>query len=252
MISTYSQPIFPTLLLLLFIGLVRVWRRSQKQKPILLAIAFVTLFLVSWFPFEWLAEQPFERPFPRSIDPSNDAQAIVVLAGGIRYSTVPGLPVASLDKATSEACQYAAYLHNHWRPLPVLVSGGTSNPPRPNEPSLTILMKDALVMDGVPQATIWSETSSLTTHENAVFSAQLLRQNGIKSIVLITDARHMWRSALSFRKQGLKVVPAACDYRTGGGLLPTDFLPDTDQIGYFEEMLHETLGLIWYKVHGWI
>jgi uncharacterized SAM-binding protein YcdF (DUF218 family) len=62
----------------------------------------------------------------------------------------------------------------------------------------------------------------------------------------------MWRAELAFRKQGLKVVPAACDYRSGGRLHPTDLLPDTDQIRYIEEMLHETLGLIWYKVHGWI
>jgi uncharacterized SAM-binding protein YcdF (DUF218 family) len=252
MISTYSQPIFPTLLLLLFIGLFRVWRRSQKQKPILLAVALVTLFLVSWFPFEWLAEQPFERPFPRSIDPSNDAQAIVVLGGSIQYSTMPDLPVAWLDRATYEACQYAAYLHNHWRPLPVLVSGGRSNPPRTNEPPRAILMKDALVMYGVPQTMIWPEIGSLTTHENAVFSAEILRQKGKESIVLVTDARHMWRAELAFRKQGLKVVPAACDYRSGGRLHPTDLLPDTDQIRYIEEMLHETLGLIWYKVHGWI
>ena len=242
MISTYSQPIFPTLLLLLFIGLFRVWRRSQKQKPILLAIALVTLFLVSWYPFEWLVEQPFERPFPRSIDPSNDAQAFVVLAGDLQYSTVPDLSVARLDRATYEACQYAAYLHSHWRALPVLVSGGRTN---------AILMKDALVMDSVSQTMIWSETESRTTHENAVFSAEVLRQKGIESIVLITDSRHMWRSELSFRKQGLKVVPAACNYRTGGRLHPTDFLPDTDQIGYIEEMLHETLGFIWYKVRGW-
>lgn len=252
MISAYSQPIFPALLLLLFIGLFRVWRRSQKQKPILLAIALVTLFLVSWYPFEWLVEQPFERPWPSSIDPSNDAQAFVVLGGGLRGSTVPDLPLAGLDGTTYEACQYAAYLYNHWRALPVLVSGGGTNPQRPNEPAPAILMKDALVKDSVPQTMIWLETESRTTRENAMFSAEMLRQKGIESIVLIADARHMWRSELSFRKQGLKVVPAACNYRTGGRLHPTDFLPDTDQIGYIEEIVHEILGLIWYKVRGWI
>ncbi|MGB7846867.1 MAG: YdcF family protein, partial [Candidatus Acidiferrum sp.] len=139
-----------------------------------------------------------------------------------------------------EACQYAAYLHNHWRPLPILVSGDA------------ILMKGALVMFGVPETMISLENESHTTHENAVFSAKILRQKGIENIVLVTDARHMWRAQLAFRKQGLKVVPAACDYRSGGRWHLTDLLPDWEPIGHIEELLHETLGLIWYKVHGWI
>jgi uncharacterized SAM-binding protein YcdF (DUF218 family) len=251
MFSMYSQPLFPTLFLLVFIGLFRYWRRSQQQRPILLVTALIALFLISWPPFAWVALQPFERPFPSSIDPSNDAQAIVVLASGIQYPTVPGLPVARLGSDTHERCQYGAYLHKHWRPLPVLVSG-RGNQPGPNAPPYAILMKDALVMEGVPQALIWSETGSHTTHEDAVYSAEILRQKGIKKIVLVTDAYHMWRAELSFRKQGLKVVPAACGYRSVGILHLANLAPGWEPIGFNEDLLHETLGLMWYKIHGWI
>src|SRR5260370_16542836 len=96
MFSMYSQPLFPTLLLLAFIGLLRYWRRSPKQKPILLATCLVALFLISWPPFAWLALQPFERPFPHSIKPSNAAQAIVVLPSGIYFPPVPRLPLPPL------------------------------------------------------------------------------------------------------------------------------------------------------------
>jgi uncharacterized SAM-binding protein YcdF (DUF218 family) len=108
----YSQPLYPFALLLVFLGLIRFWRKSQGRKPVLLASALFGLFLISWPPFAWLALQPFERPFPHAINPSNDAQAIVVLASGIQYPTVPGLPVARLGSDTFERCQYAAYLHN--------------------------------------------------------------------------------------------------------------------------------------------
>jgi uncharacterized SAM-binding protein YcdF (DUF218 family) len=251
MFSMYSQPLFPTLLLLAFIGLLRYWRRSQKQKPILLATALVALFLISWPPFAWLALQPFERPFPHSIEPSNDAQAIVVLASGIQYPTVPGLPVARLGTDTYERCQYAAYLHNHWRPLPVLVSG-KGNQPDPNTPPYAILMREALEKEGVPHAMIWSEIGSHTTQENAEYSAEILRQKGINSVVLVTDAYHMLRAELSFRKQGLKVIPAACGYRSVGILHLANLMPGWEPVGFNEDLLHETLGLIWYKIHGWI
>jgi len=251
MFSMYSQPLFPTLLLLVFIGLFRCLRRSQKHKPILLVSSLVALFLVSWPPFAWLALQPFERPFPHSIDPSNDAQAIVVLASGIQYPTVPGLPAARLGSDTYERCQYAAYLHNHWRPLPVLVSG-KGNQADPRTPPYAILMNDALVMEGLPQGMIWSEAGSHNTHENAAYSAEILRQKGINKIVLVTDAYHMWRAELSFRKQGINVVPAACGYRSVGILHLDNLMPGWEPIGFNEDLLHEVLGLMWYKIHGWI
>jgi uncharacterized SAM-binding protein YcdF (DUF218 family) len=247
----YAQPLYLLFLLLAFVGLFRCWRQSQGRKPITLTIALFGLFLISWPPFAWLALQSFERPFPHSIDPSNDAQAIVVLASGIQYPTVPGLPVARLGSDTYERCQYAAYLHKHWRPLPVLVSG-KGNQPDPHTPPYAILMKDALVMEGLPQAMIWSETGSHTTHENAVNSAEILRQKGINKIVLVTDAYHMWRAELSFRKQGLKVVPAACGYRSVGMLHLANLMPGWEPIGFNEDLLHEALGLLWYKIHGWI
>lgn len=251
MFSTYSQPLFAAVLLLAFVGLIRYWRRSQGKKPFLLSIALFGLLLISWPPFAWLALQPFERPFPRTIDPSNDAQAIVVLASGIQYPTVPRLPVARLGSDTYERCQYAAYLHNHGQRLPILVSGRGS-PSGPGTPPYAILMQDALAREGVALDAIWTEAKSRTTHEGAVFSAELLRQKGITRIVLVTDAYHMWRAELSFRKQGLKVIPAACGYRSVFGLHFADLLPGWEPIGFNEDLLHETLGLIWYKIHGWV
>lgn len=250
MFSTYSQPLFPTLLLLAFVGLIRNWRRSQGQKPILLSIGLFGVLFISWPPFAWLALQPFERPFPRTIDLSNDAQAIVVLASGIQYPTVPRVPVARLGSDTYERCQYAAYLHNHWRPLPILVSGRGNQ--SDHTPPYAILMQDALARQGVPLDAIWAEVKSRTTHEDAAFSAELLRQKGITRIVLVTDAYHMWRAELSFRKQGLKVIPAACGYRSVFGVHLADLLPAWEPIGFNEDLLHETLGLIWYKMHGWV
>jgi uncharacterized SAM-binding protein YcdF (DUF218 family) len=247
----YFQPLYPLVLLLVFLGLVRFWRKSQGQKPVFLALAFLGLFLVSWPPFAWLALQPFERPFPHAINLSNDAQAIVVLASGIQYPTVPELPVARLGSDTFERCQYAAYLHNHWRPLPVLVSGKGSQPDA-RTPPYAILMKEALEKEGVPQAMIWSEVQSHSTHENAQYSAEMLRKKGITRIVLVTDAYHMLRAEKCFRKQGLEVIPAACAYRSVGMLHLSNLIPSWEPVGFNEDLLHEVLGLMWYKIHGWI
>ncbi len=69
-------------------------------------------------------------------------------------------------------------------------------------------MRELLRQEGVPDSQIWTEDHSHTTHENAVYSAELLRRNGITQIVLITDAQSMLRAELCFRKEHLTVIPA--------------------------------------------
>ena len=92
----YNQPLYPLTILLVMLGLVRAWWRPGAKKPLLATGSFAVLFLLSWPPFTWLLLQPFERPFPHTVDASTNPQAIVVLASGIQYPTVPGLPGARL------------------------------------------------------------------------------------------------------------------------------------------------------------
>jgi uncharacterized SAM-binding protein YcdF (DUF218 family) len=249
--SDYMQPLYPFFLLLTIVALIRYWRQAKARKPLFLTMTLFGIFLISWPPFVWLLLQPFERPFPPGFDHSNDAQAIVVLSGNIQFSPLPGLPAAGVAGDTFERCQYAAYLHNHWHPLPVLASGG-GNQPGSLTPPYASIMKEAIVIQGVPDSLVWMEGKSHNTHENAEYSAQLLRQKGIKKIILVTDAYHMLRAEKSFRKTGLIVVPAASGYRTFDRPIFRDITPGWESIRFSEDLLHETLGLIWYKLHGWI
>jgi uncharacterized SAM-binding protein YcdF (DUF218 family) len=247
----YSQPLYPFALLLALAGLVQVWRKCKGEKPVLATVAFGFLFLLSWPPFTWLALQAFERPFPHTVDAASNPQAIVVLASGIQYPTVPELPVARLGSDTFERCQYGAYLYKRFRSLPVLVTG-KGNLAGSGTPPYSLLMKEALEKEGVPEAMIWSESQSHTTHENAAYSAEFLRQKGISRIVLVTDAYHMRRAELSFKKTGLIVTPAACGYRSVGIWHLSNLAPAWEAVGFNEDLFHEVLGLAWYKLHGWV
>lgn len=247
----YNQPLYPLVLLFVSLGIVRAWRHSKGEKPVFAAVSFALLFLLSWPPFTWLALQVFERPFPHTVDASRNPQAIVVLASGIQYPTVPGLPVARLGSDTFERCQYGAYLYRRFGNLPVLVTG-KGNLTDSGTPPYARLMKEALQKEGVPQDMIWQESGSHTTHENAAYSADLLRQRGISRIVLVTDAYHMRRADLSFRKEGLDVIPAACAYRSMGIWHLSNLAPTWEALGFNEDLMHEMLGLVWYKLHGWV
>lgn len=244
---TYIQPVFPVLLFLAAVALIRYWRSSTPPKARLLVLAIAALFLVSWPPMAILVSRTLEARYPPRMVPTDSADAIVVLASAV-YPPCPPIPTPRLGSDTFERCQYAAWLHTHWRPLPVLACGGTDAV----GPPYASTMRDALEREGVPPPAIWLEDRSRSTHENAVFGAALLQKRGIRKIVLVTDAYHMLRSAECFRKQGIIVVPAACGYRSYQGFHLVQLLPGWEPIAWNEDVAHESLGLLWYWIRGWV
>jgi len=71
-------------------------------------------------------------------------------------------------------------------------------------------------------------------------------------IVMVTDAYHMLRADACFRKQSFTVIPAACGYRTYHNFQLSDLLPGWEPIAWNEAAVHESIGLVWYRLHGWI
>jgi len=112
-------------------------------------------------------------------------------------------------------------------------------------------MRRILESEGIPPSMIWIEDRSGTTHENAVYGSEILRQHGISRIALVVDARSMARAAASFRKQGIDVVPAPFRFYNLD-LSFEDVLPTWRAIQTNGETAHELVGLLWYWLRGWI
>jgi uncharacterized SAM-binding protein YcdF (DUF218 family) len=88
-------------------------------------------------------------------------------------------------------------------PLLLLSGGG----PRPQ--SEAEVMRELALAAGVPDPAILVETRSQNTAENAFASARLLRQSGLRRVVLVSHRLHLPRARLLFRFAGLKIVGAA-------------------------------------------
>jgi uncharacterized SAM-binding protein YcdF (DUF218 family) len=98
---------------------------------------------------------------------------------------------------------------------------------------------DLLKEKGFSNQVLDGENCSLTTEENAVFTAAILQSQGIRRILLITDPPHMWRALLVFRAQGFTVIPKLS--------------PLPSYLGYKAETfmkLREYMGLVSYSVRG--
>lgn len=242
---TYLQPVFPVLLFLALVALIPRWRATKPWRTRLATLAVGAVFLLSLGVTARLTVHPFEALFPPRTFPAGDADAIVVLASTV-YSSCPPMPTPALGFDTYERCRYAAWLHNHWRPLPVLACGGAGDGDIP----YSVTMAEELQREGVPATAIWLEKRSRSTYENALYGAALLREKGIRRIALVTDAYHMLRAEKCFRKQGLEVVPAACGYRTEEGFRMEELVPGWQAIAWNEDAAHECVGLLWYWIRG--
>jgi uncharacterized SAM-binding protein YcdF (DUF218 family) len=244
---SYIEPLLAFLLTLTLLFALRCRRRHKDGTTGLLLCSVAALFLLSMPPVAWLTSRPFESWYSRQPFPGGDAQAIVVLSSNI-LPPRPERPIPLPDRDTYERCQYAAWLYHNWHKLPIVAGGGAS---QNGGESYATTMSRILQAEGVEKSMIWTEQSSHSTHENAVYAADLLRAKGIHKVALVTEAYHMLRSEKCFRKQGLEVLPAPCGFRTLDlGL--DDFLPGWKPIFQNERTLHEAIGLLWYRMRGWI
>jgi len=244
---TYLEPAYPAFLFLALFGLVRLWRRSlPKNRPWLITFGILGIVVLSMNPIAWLFSRPLEMWYDDARMPAATApaQAIVVLAGSVDPPQ-PDRPYALAAHDTYERVQHAAWLFKCWTALPVLVSGGGGG----NDEVYSQVMRRLLESEGVPANLIWTESRSRSTYENAVYSAEILRQHSVSRIVLVIDARSMLRAAASFRKQGLNVVPAPFRFYDLD-LSFEDILPTWRAIQTNGETLHEIMGFFWYRMRG--
>lgn len=241
----YTEPL---LLLFCLIGLVG-WLRVRRSKgSVLVGLGLLGFFVCSWPPFDWLLSRPLEIWYPkRPFDPSARPQAIVVLSAYVESPT-QARPYSLPDVDTYKRCEFAAWLYRHWQPLPVLACGGRA---RNRDEPYSVTMRRALERAGIPPGMLWTEERSHSTHENAIWGAQVLRLHGISSIALVVDATSMPRASASFRKAGIEVWPTPSEFREFESL-QDELLPSWKAVRHNEVTLHESVGLAWYWLHGWI
>ena len=83
------------------------------------------------------------------------------------------------------------------------------------------------------------------TLENARNAKALLAKAHLKPpYLLVTSAYHMRRSKLIFKKAGVNIVPYPCGYKTGGSIIPADFIPGVDALGQWNLYIKEMVGYL--------
>lgn len=221
-------------------------RRRPRLGAALLAAALTSLWLLATAWGAITLARTLEIWPALSIDDARGAgaQAIVVL-GGASYAGAPEYGGSTVGPDTLVRIRYAARLH-HALGLPVAAVGGE---PLGGGAPVGLGMAKALGEEfGVPVQ--WVEVNSRNTAENAAFSRAL--RASAPRILLVTHAMHMPRAKHVFELAGFEVVPAPTGFATAEDaalVLPFDLLPSAGYLSTSRDVLHEWIGLLWYRLH---
>ena len=156
---------------------------------LLLLVAAVVLFLII---------TAFQVVHTASLQEIQKADAIVVF-GAAEYSGRPS-PVlrARLDHALE-------VFHHDVAPV-VITTGGAAADPTFSEGGVG---RDYLMRHGVPERSLIAETQGHDTSESAVRVGVIMRANGLRSCIAVSDAYHVFRIRKLLEHEGIAPVYVA-------------------------------------------
>ena len=184
------------------------WKRRGERRiaALLFALTFVFYLLCTSVVAErtlgWL-EQAYLPP----AEPAGDV--IIMLGGGAMPDSPDVDGVGALCASPANRLLTAVRLQRKLG-VPIPLSGGQVYEDTGAEAKIA---RRILIDLGVPESKILVETRSINTTQNARYSAEILRAQGLTQPILVTSAFHMKRAVLNFKKQGIDVVPYPADYQ---------------------------------------
>lgn len=225
-ISAFIMPL-PLGLILLFIGLLFLYKNYYKHAKLFLTVGFIWISLFGYSQFSNMLLKPLETQYCSLKTIPKDIKYIVLL-GGDRFNRA----------------WEALRLYNIIPNSKIITSGYAWGNLEPEASRTARQLEQA----GIHKQDIIVFKTPKDTKEEAIKIKEFLAD---EPFILITSASHMPRSMAIFKNEGLNPIAA-----------PTAFLiKDTDRVydtpnGYSmyksDKAWHEYLGLIWSKLKGYL
>jgi len=235
---------------ILFILAISLKRRSLKRTFLLIGIIYLLFFSNRFIINEVLLS--WEVP-PTPYENILAEYEVGVVLGGITNSDKTPRDRVYFYKG-ADRITHACQLYKMGKIKKILVTGGSSK-------LINTTYKEAdnlyefLVLCGVNSEDIILERKSRNTYENAKYSSMILKSkyDGKKHLV-ITSGFHLKRSLLCFKKFNVDADGFSADFYTKERSFGLNeiLVPDPAAFEDWHMFIHELLGLLSYKMAGYI
>lgn len=224
----------------------KVWKNRFLWAGIFYLAFFSNRFIVNEALLAWEV-----RPTPLS-HLTSEYEIGIILGGTTDSEKEPRDRIYILKSA--ERMTHTVQLYKTGIIKKIMVSGGSSNiiDTRHKEADN---MRTFLILCGISEEDIIVEDQARNTYENARYCSEIIRKNYPDArVLMITSAFHMRRSLSCFRKSGLTVEGFSTDFYSGERKFTPDTLliPDPSAFAGWHMIIREWMGIIFYKLAGYI
>jgi uncharacterized SAM-binding protein YcdF (DUF218 family) len=238
-------------LIWVFVLLLMAWftKNSQRGKRFLI----VGIILLYFFSNEFICNEVYrswEYPFTK-LEKSDTYDYAVVLGGFSNYDTA--FSRVKFNEAADRFNQ-SFQLYQEGKVKKLFITGGSGSVLHQDETEAD-KVKDFLISLKVPEQDVIMEKASRNTHENAVNTAEWLAKNDPTAhCLLITSATHMRRALGCYKMAGINVTPYTSHRLTDPRKFDPDtfFIPGARNMAKWDVFLKEVVGIVIYKIAGYI
>jgi len=252
--------VYPLGLASLLLLVTIIFWKKRKFALTCISVAFLLLFLggnkyVAYSLARSLEWQYLPAGTPQKAD-------VIVVLGGATEPALPPRPEVELN-AAADRLVHGADLYRQGVSAHVLLSGGDIDFLALSSASPATDMESIMEMLGVPADAMWLQGKSQNTYEDALYSCQMIKEKGAKTIILVTSATHMPRAVGVFKKQGCDVIPSPADFTVTkaawANLWSSDWqevlinlVPNYSNLSLTTKSLKEYIGWETYHLKGWL
>jgi uncharacterized SAM-binding protein YcdF (DUF218 family) len=178
--------------------------------------------------------------------PVQQLKGVVVLGGSFSSGLQSKERNEVLLNSSAERLTKVLEIYNK-NPKILILFSGFSGELKPRGWSESDMAKKFFLEQGVRSENLIFENKSRNTYENVIYSKDIIK-NYKGTWGLITSASHMPRSYFGFKKQGLILEPIVVDYKTGTSPIFWINFNIGNGSSNWSTILHEVVGISYYKI----
>ena len=180
--------------------------------------------------------------------PAQQLTGVIILGGPFDLESESKERNEVLLNSSAERLTKALEIYKK-NPRLLILFSGASNKIKPIGWSESDMAKKFFLEQGVRSENLIFENKSRNTFENIIYSKDIIKNNK-GTWGFVTSAYHIPRSYFAFKKQGLVLEPISVDYRTGTTSIFWINFDIKKGLENWNIILHEVVGISYYKITG--
>jgi uncharacterized SAM-binding protein YcdF (DUF218 family) len=242
------EPLYILSFFLLILIFLLLFTNFKKLTFFFAKFLLILFLFFGYTPFSNFLLNKIEDSIKPSKYPTQQLTGVIILGGSFDLELESKERNEVLLNSAAERLTKALEIYRK-NPRLLILFSGASNKIKPIGWSESDMAKKFFLEQGVRSENLMFENQSRNTFENISYSKDIIKNNK-GTWGLITSASHMPRSYFAFKKQGLILEPIIVDYRTGTSSIFWINFDIKKSLENWNVILHEVIGISYYKITG--